>query len=74
MRGPARRREGRVEAGMGWKRQGLGDGSRVGKELQIGAPLRVAGSGGSFQTEPLLAMGTGVTQVGALGPLLTSGV
>lgn len=63
-----------------------GDGSRLGKELQIGAPgpipapagtgspVRVAGSGGSFQTEPLLAMGTGMTQVGALSPPLTSGV
>lgn len=40
IRGPTRRfgRAGwRLERGS-WKRQGLGDGSRLGKELQIGAP------------------------------------
>lgn len=64
---------GRVEAGRAGKDKAWGWLPRLGKELQIGAPVRVAGSGGSFQTEPLLAMGTGVTQVGLWGPLLTSG-
>ena len=78
---------GRAGWRLGWAGEGKVGGMApgLGKELQTGAPgpvpapegtgspARVAGSGRSFQTKSLLAVGTGVTPVGALGPALHLG-